>query len=111
MSDGRLDRGADFHLRNWAQWMKGYEVGIGYGNKSAVVQSPTSSSFDEMVYRMDRQNAKIANAIIDSMTPVQQGSIHNVYLASVWRFRGDPIDVFVGAAAKFWEMAQRRGLS
>lgn len=111
MEDGRLDRGADFHLRNWAQWMKGYEVGIGYGHKAAVLQSPASSSFDDMVLRMDRQNAKIANAIIESLTQMQQVSIHNVYLSDVWRFRGDSVEVFVEAAGRFWEIAQRRGLS
>lgn len=105
-----IDQKIDWHLKNWAQWMRGYQVGIGYDHASAVVSSTASQTFDDMVVAADRQNAKVADACISSLPPIYQGAIYNVYLASVFRFRGDPNDVFVAAANAFWELAQKKGL-
>ena len=110
INNGLLERGADHHLRNWARWMRGYQVGMGYDHASAVVKGYGSDSFDEMVERKERNDARVANAVIDSLTLIQQLSIRNVYLNDVARFRGDPVAVFVDAAAAFWVLAQRRDL-
>lgn len=110
---GLLDRDADKHLRNWAEWHLGYRGKTrGYDHNSSVVRSPSSSSVDDMLDRMDTENARICDAVIDSLTGRQQSSIHNVYVADVWKFRGsdDPVGMFIEAAAAFWAMAQRRGL-
>ena len=113
VADGRLDRGADWHLRNWSNWMRGYQPGLGYRNRSAGLECMTSSTYDDMTEtsdKLDRQHARISDAIVESLILPHQLAIRNVYLCDVWRFRGDPVDVFVDAAARFWEIARRRGL-
>lgn len=106
-----VDQIADYHLSNWSRWMQAFEVRTGYDRESAVVGNYTAStSIDDMYDSKDKNDAKISNAVIESLTPVQQVAIHNVYLNSVWRFRGDLNTVFVEAVARFWEMGQKRGL-
>lgn len=111
IDSGRLDRGAHHHLGEWSHWMLGYQVGIGYDHASVVVKGYGSDSFDEMLARSVRNDARVANAVIESLSLVQQLSIRNVYLNDVARFRGDPVEIFVDAAAAFWDLARRRGLS
>jgi hypothetical protein len=111
VSEGLIDRAVDYHLRNWARWMRICDVGKGYDHKSAVLTGYGADTFDEMVERQDKIDAKIANACIESLAMHHQCAIHNVYLADVWRFRGDPVDVFVEAAGLFWVIAHKRGLT
>ena len=111
IESGLLDRAADFHLRNWARWMRIFQVGKGYDNKSTVITGYGSDTFQDMLDRKEREDAKIANAAVESLAMHHQCSIHNVYLANVWRFRGDPVEVFLEAAKLFWINAARRGLT
>ena len=106
-----VDQIADYHLSNWARWMRQYEERIGYDHESAVIGNYTAStSIDDMYDSKDKNDAKISNAVIESLQPIQQVAIHNVYLNSVWRYKGDLNAVFVEAVARFWEMGQKRGL-
>ena len=106
-----VDQIADYHLSNWARWMRQYEERIGYDHESAVIGNYTAStSIDDMYDSKDKNDAKISNAVIESLHPIQQVAIHNVYLNSVWRYKGDLNAIFVEAVAKFWEMGQKRGL-
>lgn len=93
--------------------MRNYEVGIGFGRKSAVLMGYGSLSVDDMYAEMDRQHAKIIDAIIDGLTPIQKCAIHNVYIADVWSSgRGLSMsDVFVGAAEEVWRLAVKRGIN
>lgn len=106
-----IDPNADWHLNNWSQWMERYSVGLGYPHASVVVRSLSSSTVDEMIERKDRHAARTVDAILDGLSAAHQAAIHNIYLSAVWRFRGDPVEVFVEAVGQFWEIAQRRGLS
>lgn len=105
-----IDPGADWHLSNWAQWFQRHEHGIGFMNHSGNLSGYGSKSVDDMEDDMDRNFARAAGAAIESLTQVQQCSIHNVYIADVWKHRGDPVATFVEAAAAFWVLAQKRGL-
>lgn len=106
-----IDPRADGHFANWARWMQNYQVGIGYDQQSAVVTGYGSTSIDDMYADMDRQHAKVIDAIIGGLSQVQQVSIHNVYLAQVWRSpRANMVEVFVEAAAEVWRLAQKRGV-
>ena len=106
-----VDQIADYHLSNWARWMRQYEERIGFDHESAVIGNYTAStSIDDMYDSKDKNDAKISNAVIESLQPIQQVAIHNVYLNSVWRYKGDLNTIFVEAVAKFWEMGQKRGL-
>lgn len=106
-----IDPIADYHLSNWARWMESYELRIGYDHESAVVGNYTAStSIDDMYDSKDKNDAKISNAVIESLIPSHQVAIHNVYLSSVWRIRGDLETIFVEAVAAFWVLGQKRGL-
>ena len=106
-----VDQIADYHLSNWARWMRQYEERTGYDHQSAVVGNYTAStSVDDMYDSRDKSDAKIANAAIESLTPIHQVAIHNVYLNSVWRYKGDLEAIFVEAVAAFWVLGQKRGL-
>ena len=106
-----VDQIADYHLSNWARWMRQYEEHIGYDHESAVIGNYTAStSVDDMYDSKDKSDAKIANAAIESLTPIHQVAIHNVYLNSVWRYKGDLEAIFVEAVAAFWVLGQKRGL-
>lgn len=107
-----INRDADFHLNNWAIWNERYRPNIGFNKSSAVVRNYTSSTtFDEMVESRDAQDAEVCDAVIESLMPVERAAIYNVYLRSVFRFRDDPLKMFVTAVERFWELAQRRGLA
>jgi hypothetical protein len=110
-----IDQRADWHLANWARWMRTCEVGIGYPHASAGLSSgglvSGDDSFDHMADEADRQTAKIADAAINELDPRSQCAISNVYLASVFRFRGDIGEVFQAAAEEFWRRAKRKGLA
>ena len=106
-----VDQIADYHLSNWARWMRQYEERTGYDHESAVVGNYTAStSIDDMYDSKDKNDAKISNAVIESLQPIQQVAIHNVYLNSVWRYKGDLEAIFVEAVAAFWVLGQKRGL-
>ena len=106
-----VDQIADYHLSNWARWMRQSEERTGYDHQSAVVGNYTAStSVDDMYDSKDKSDAKIANAAIESLTPIHQVAIHNVYLNSVWRYKGDLEAIFVEAVAAFWVLGQKRGL-
>ena len=106
-----VDQIADYHLSNWARWMRQYEERTGFDHESAVVGNYTAStSIDDMYDSKDKSDAKISNAAIESLQSIHQVAIHNVYLNSVWRFKGDLNTIFVEAVAKFWELGQKRGL-
>lgn len=106
-----IDPIADYHLSNWRRWMEAYAMRTGYDSESAVVGNYTAStSIEDMYDSKDKNDAMISNAIIEDLAPIHQVAIHNVYLASVWRFRGDLNTVFVEAVEKFWAAGQKRGL-
>ena len=91
--------------------MRQYEEHIGYDHESAVIGNYTAStSIDDMYDSKDKNDAKISNAVIESLQSLHQVAIHNIYLNSVWRYKGDLNAIFVEAVAKFWELGQKRGL-
>lgn len=107
-----IDPAAHYHLGNWARWMRNYDVGIGYKHKSAGFSSGrTGDTIEDWEEDGLRHEARISDAVIGSMEVRYQAAIYNVYLASVWRFRGDPTEIFIEAVSRFWELAQKRGLS
>lgn len=106
-----INRDADWHLNNWATWTEQYSLKIGFKGSSAVVCSRSSTSFDEMIEDKDTEDANVCDAVIDSLEPIHRAAIHNVYLRSIFRFRGDPLQVFVEAVERFWVLAQKRGIA
>lgn len=105
---------ADWHLDNWRKWMRGYSYSSGYPTRSSMFNSGGISgddAFDNLCQDADTQAARIIDSIIDGLEQRQQCAIHNIYLASVWRFRGDPVEIFCDAVEQMWRKAQVRGLA
>jgi hypothetical protein len=108
-----INQRADWHLSNWAQWMQEARYSRGFDDRSAVVAGHGSPTFDDIAERVDRNCARVMDAIIDGLPSLQQMAIHNVYIADVWKpNRPDVnmVDVFVEAAAEAWRQAEKRGL-
>lgn len=75
-------------LLDWADWMKGYHTKLGFGTKSAGLQSGfVSASFDEMCEQADYQRNEIVDSCVNDLPPNQSAAIHHRYCASVYRMR------------------------
>lgn len=67
----------DWHLDNWRRWMRsGQEVDGHARSSSGVSDGGTSKGFDEMVEAEDRRCAKIVDAILDNLPPVERIAIY-----------------------------------
>lgn len=67
----------EFHLENWRRWMRsGQEVDSLPHASNGLSCGGTSKGFDEMVEAEDRRCAKIVNAILDNLPPVQRIAIY-----------------------------------
>jgi len=67
----------DWHLRNWARWMRTGQEVDGHARESTVVSDGgTSRGFDEMVETEDRRCAKIVDAILDNLPPAERMAIY-----------------------------------
>ena len=108
-SPSEIDPGADWHLRNWARWMRVYDVGLGFRNRTAGLESGRmSSTIEDWEIDADRQSARVADAAIGSLCRAHQKAINHAYLAA--RHAEQGVD-FLDAVARFWELAQKRGLT
>lgn len=64
---GTPDR-VEFHLANWARWMRsGQEVDGHAGRSSGMSDGGTSKGFDEMAEAEDRRCARIVDVILDNL--------------------------------------------
>lgn len=107
---------AEWHLQNWAKWMRAASMRLGYPSKSAGLQCGGISgedAFDHMCEEADSYAAKASDSSIESLAPREQGVIHHFYLHAVYRFRGQrPTREMLEEATKlFWREAQKRGLT
>ena len=101
---------ASWHLENWADYMHTGAVVQGYKRKVSLFASGNSHSFEDLTDAVDNQTARDSDTVIGDMPPRLSCAIHNVYLASVWRFRGDFENTFKEAIKDFWDRAERKGL-
>ena len=86
-----IDDRLAFHLENWRDYMRtgGTRELKAPSGASGCVGGGYSNSFDDMVLHADRQAAEIMDAMIQSLTAVQQAAIHHRYLHAVFRFPRD----------------------
>jgi hypothetical protein len=67
----------DWHLWNWARWMRSGQEVQGHARESQGLSSGgTSKGFDEMVETEDRRCAKAVNAILDNLPPTDRIAIY-----------------------------------
>lgn len=82
MSEARLE----WHFDNWKRWMKKDDVTDGYPGKAAgCVGGGYSQSFDDMVDDADVRCARIVDALVSSLTPLERAAICHQYLYAVFR--------------------------
>ena len=104
---------ADWHLRNWADWMRIPDIRTGYPTHSAGFSCGGISgedAFEHLCDQADNYAAHVSHGIIQSLDARMQCAIENRYLRSVWRFRGDPEEVLAQAVQMFWLRALSKGL-
>lgn len=104
LSDDRLN----WQLENWAVWES-----ANWDAELAYTLSPgysASVDFDEMCAEMDRRCAYIVKAAIESLSAVEQCAVFNKMLAAVFRFREDPLGVWLRSRWKLAHDLYRRGL-
>ncbi len=83
MSSDRLE----FHFDNWRKWMRKDGVTDGAPGKACgCVGGGYSQTFDEMVADADVRCARITDAVINSLPPVERSAIYREYLHAVFRF-------------------------
>jgi hypothetical protein len=70
-------------LEDWSRWMKTDSHRLGYPNKVSYLSSggeSTSDVFEHMVDKADKENIKIINACIDSLSIDQKKAIYYKWL-------------------------------
>ena len=105
---------ADWHLDNWARWLRTFYYGKGYPGRSAGLSCGGISgteAFDHLCDEADKQAAKITDTIVGDLSDQHQSAIFTVYTASPGRNRGDPLNILADAIGEFWVRATRQGLS
>lgn len=78
----------DFHIGNWARWMRSGEHVQGYKHGAAgCVGGGYCGDFDDMVAAVDRRCAVIMDTLITDLPPAQSCAVHHLWINSVYRFR------------------------
>lgn len=73
---GTEDR-IEFHLENWRRWMRSGQEVYGFDHRACgMSDGGTSKGFDEMVEAEDRRCAKVVDAILDNLPPVERIAIY-----------------------------------
>jgi len=110
---------AEWHLNNWARWMRSSDTRLGYPSKSAGLQTAKvvgEDYFEIMCDDADSEAARISWQVIQDLPPMQGAIIQHIHLHSVFRFgrvRTDQekIEMYQEAVKKYWRDAQSKGLS
>lgn len=78
----------DFHLGNWAKWMRSGEHVQGHKHGAAgCATSGHIGDFDDMVAGADRRTAAIMDTLINDLSPVQSCAVHSTWIDAVYRFK------------------------
>lgn len=103
----------DFHLRNWARWMRHPGLKLGYPAKSCGIESGFVSGedgFDILCEQADEQAAILINTIIDGLEPDEHAAINHAYLHAVYRLKSFE-DSLERAAGRVWRGMLAKGLA
>jgi hypothetical protein len=104
----------EFHLENWRRWMRsGQEVDGLPGHSSGCSDGGTSKGFDEMVESEDRRCAKIVDAILNHLPPIERIAIYieRGITAHVFKFIRKPYEqALTDAKAALGRELARRGV-
>ena len=74
-----LNKKIEFHLENWAKWHQIPDDSLFY-KTSKFLKLSGGNSFDDMVLKMDQENAKTLDTIILDLPKIQKYVIYHLYL-------------------------------
>jgi hypothetical protein len=110
--DRPAQRAVERLLRNWASFMHGTADVTPQGcprRASGGLQSYTSLDLDNVAAyeNLDTVLAEKTDAVIASLTPVEQSAIHHKYLHAVYRFQRETLEAVLGRAKHKIEIGLR----
>jgi len=83
MSEGRLE----WHFANWSRFMRKDNYTDGYPGKAAgCVGGGYSQTFDDMADASEVRVARVVDALVGSLEPIQRAAINHTYLYAVFNF-------------------------
>lgn len=83
----------EFHFDNWRRYMKKDDVTEGYPGKAAgCVGGGYSQTFDDMADASEVRVARVVDALVNSLTPVERAAIYHKYLYAVFRHARGELD-------------------
>lgn len=83
----------EWHFDNWKRYMRKDEVTDGYPRRAAgCIGGGYSQSFDDMVDAQDARVARIVDALVTSLEPIERAAIYHRYLYAVFRHGRDQMD-------------------
>lgn len=100
-------------LRNWVSYMHGHGGEKPSGcpkGASGGITNYTSLDLDNVAAyeNLDRTLAEKTDAVIASLTPVEQSAIHHQYLHAVYRFQRETLDMVLTRAKQKIEIGLRK---
>ena len=78
------------HLKDWADWCRGYRVRTGFSPKSAGFEPGgwrNDSARDDQYEAIDQERFRMIEACVDDLVPNQNAAIYRCYLFNVYRLR------------------------
>lgn len=108
--DRPAQRAVERLLRLWVSYMHAEAKPAGYPRKACGgVTNYTSMDLDNIAAfeNLDRVLAEKTDAVIASLTPVEQCAIHHEYLHAVFRFQREAFDVALERARNKIEIGLR----
>lgn len=104
----------EWHLENWRRWMRSGQVVDGFASRSSgTSDGGTSKGFDEMVEAEDRRCAKVVDAILDNLPPVERIAIYTAkgIMGRVFKFtRVSYTQALLSGKAALGRELSRRGV-
>jgi hypothetical protein len=102
----------EYHLENWAHWMRSDREQLGYPRRSLMISSGGASSIDAFEIMCDEADAKAAkqiDALIDSLVSPQRVAINHHWLQVKHCYPTQEYDLEM-AYAELISMANKRGI-
>lgn len=104
------DDDVEYHLRTWARWQFGSRYGslrrLWFAGNASGRMASGSSTFEDLCDSADDQRARVINALVDDLVPMQRCAVHHVHLTSVYRFPRSTLEATYAQAL----LALRRGM-
>ena len=107
-------REAEEWLRAWASWMRADHAEIesmcGYPSSSAGFSTGGGSSgdaFDHLVEWADGRMIGLVDSAVRQLDGPHYCAVANRWLACVWRYRGDPAEIYREAVGQIWARVSR----